>query len=267
MDIQKQIEYIQKQFEVETLSKDSIGMKDFKNITNKVLGEYLLGEAIEDQKNDLTKIFLVRDKDTQKICFYFSLRCGLLYRKTPRNNLIMGELEQELYQVLKEAKLNGNFDEIYEVLHNDGQDLDMLEELRYSVCKCADNQKCNDGSDSVNITYPAIELKEFVKNEDYTPIEDITFSFGALVFWGIIMPHVQTLSQLIGAKYLYLFSVGAPGSSLYHYYIRVLGFQENTYCVLKPEYDANCYTLIQEISELHTSLEIACVQNTTHLTD
>lgn len=43
------------------------------------IAEYLINEAWEDDKDRNTKVYLVRDKNTREIAYYFAINCRILY--------------------------------------------------------------------------------------------------------------------------------------------------------------------------------------------
>ena len=69
---------------------------------------YLQKNAWKDDCEHNTKVFLVRDKKTRQIAFYFSLNCGILYEEL--NQLNLKDNERKVFEnyVNKMKKNNKN---------------------------------------------------------------------------------------------------------------------------------------------------------------
>lgn len=73
------------------------------------------------------------------------------------------------------------------------------------------------------------------------------------MFWLVIIPEIQHIVEKIGCKYLYLFAADVSRSkkSLINYYVTDLKFTDDiNVMIIKPDYDKNCYSLVQEINDL-----------------
>lgn len=83
--ISKQKKYLSENLIVENLRMYGSNQEDIKQFlqakSGSVLAEYLYNDAWNDDINNNTKVFLVRDKKTRKIAYYYALNCGILYKE------------------------------------------------------------------------------------------------------------------------------------------------------------------------------------------
>ena len=82
MTIEEQKKYLFERLELESLcfsEQNRVNIEQFEQATsgNKI-AEYLINEAWEDDKDRNTKVYLVRDKNTREIAYYFAINCGIL---------------------------------------------------------------------------------------------------------------------------------------------------------------------------------------------
>ncbi len=108
------------------------------------------------------------------------------------------------------------------------------------------------------VTIPSVELANFAVNENYRRAQRATQKIGAYVFLKFILPIVKCASDIVGAKWLCIYAL--PAEKLIKYYAG-LGFQRLTkdqedfvYSHVKPEYDAHCIFMWQDIRRLTKSL-------------
>ncbi len=175
---------------------------------NNTLGLYFKNEAWDADLDGETRVYVVKDSKN-RIPLYFSLKCGLLFKK----------------------KNYGTIDST----------------LQVGTC------------------YSAIELQHFCKNENYIPeiepeLLQVPFGFG--IFWEVIVPEIFKITDKVGCKYLYLFAADNTENfsiqKLVHYYKNALKFyecQDDGINIIEPDYDENCYGLVQEISKLRINQE------------
>ena len=83
--ISKQKKYLSENLIVENLRMYGSNKEDIKEFlqakSGNILAEYLNNKAWNDDSNNNTKVFLVRDKRTRKIAYYYALNCGILYKE------------------------------------------------------------------------------------------------------------------------------------------------------------------------------------------
>lgn len=80
--ISKQKKYLSENLIVESLRMYGSNQEDVKGFlqakSGSVIAEYLNNKAWNDDINNDTRVFLVRDKKTRKITYYYALNCGIL---------------------------------------------------------------------------------------------------------------------------------------------------------------------------------------------
>ena len=100
----------------------------------------------------------------------------------------------------------------------------------------------NDAGDVFLI--PAVELTHFAVDERFKSFDD-SMKAGEFIFWNYILPIVYDISEKIGCKNLFVFSIDNP--KLVSYYKKYLGFKEITgtnekqfFEYAEPDYDEGC---------------------------
>ena len=100
-------------------------------------------------------------------------------------------------------------------------------------------------------TYTAIELANFAVNDKARIETNDVPKLGSYIFANFILPLVQHISSLVGAKYLYIYAL--PEVKLMSHY-ETMGFQRINakmekffYRHVKPLYDKGCIFMLQEI--------------------
>lgn len=231
--ISKQKKYLSENLIVESLRMYGSNQEDVKDFLQakkgNVIAEYLNNRAWNDDSNNDTRVFLVRDKKTRKIVYYYALNCGILYKDL--NTIKMSIVEQECVEKLVKAirqssseKLNSAEKEVayrllseaYALFDEKIEDSDRATLLityaqEQAEIKEEREEASNQVGDSefvknVQETYPAIDIKFLCKDANYKPGIEIGFKFGVYVFWEIIVPHILKISELVGCKYVYLFA-------------------------------------------------------------
>ena len=106
----------------------------------------------------------------------------------------------------------------------------------------------------------AIELRHLCKNEKYQLPDEVGIPLGFGLFWEKIVPILLDITKQIGCKYIYLFAAdrteefeASDVKKLVRYYKNELKFyecDEDDLIIVKPNYDENCYGLIQEVDKL-----------------
>lgn len=230
--IEEQKKYLSENLVVEKLRMYGSNQRDIKNFLQAVSGntisEYLNNKAWNDDVNNDTKVFLVRDKTTREIAYYYALSCGILYKELD-NTIKMSFRERECVGKLIEAirlqddkRLNdAERDTAWELLSDAYGLFDTMSDTNrasYLVAYAQEQAKIKEQKEealkqvdeenvkNVQETYPAIDIKFLCKNANYKPKISIDFKFGVYVFWEIIVPHILKISELVGCKYVYLFA-------------------------------------------------------------
>lgn len=103
--ISKQKKYLSENLIVESLRMYDSNQEDIKEFFQATRGntisEYLNTKAWDDDYNNDTRVFLIRDKKTRKIVYYYALNCGILYKDL--NTISMTYKEQECVERLIKA--------------------------------------------------------------------------------------------------------------------------------------------------------------------
>ncbi len=111
--ISKQKKYLSENLIVENLRMYGLNQEDIKEFlqakSGSVLAEYLNNKAWNDDSNNDTKVFLVRDKRARKIAYYYALNCGILYKelKTIKMLFVERECVEKLVKAIKQNNLDG----------------------------------------------------------------------------------------------------------------------------------------------------------------
>ena len=257
--ISKQKKYLSENLIVESLRMYDSNQEDIKEFLQATRGntisEYLNTKAWDDDYNNDTRVFLIRDKRTRKIVYYYALNCGILYKDL--NTISMTYKEQECVERLikamrqnsqqnlsspeKEATYSlladayGAFDTFEDcdrasLLISYAQEQASIKEERE---KAASQIGDSEFTRNVQETYPAIDIKFLCKAANYTPDIQLSFKFGVYVFWEIIVPHILKISELVGCKYVYLFAADNSESQNIH------NQMNETPVIYSKDYDMN----------------------------
>ena len=231
--IEKQKEYLKNNLEMEDLrftdaNKDDV--KNFKQATKgDIISDYLIDKAWKDDEEHNTKVFLVRDKNTKEIVFYFALNCGILFSDlniwsmTPEEKKPF-EKYVEAIQLLKKSDLtkdenekaneqySSSMGELWEVVEDPDrvstllslaeEKVQILEEKREVFSDTTEVEHVQ----QVQETFPAIDIKFLGRNGNYKSAIKLDFRLGVYVFWEMIVPHLLDISEKVGCKYIYLFA-------------------------------------------------------------
>lgn len=105
LSVEEQKKYLSKNLIVESLRKSDNNKEDIKQFSQSkgesAIVEYLKGEAWDKDASNDTKVFLVRDKNTREIAYYYALNCGILYKDL--DTTVMTSVEKECVERLIKA--------------------------------------------------------------------------------------------------------------------------------------------------------------------
>lgn len=308
LTINEQKKYLSENLIVEDLRIYETNKEDIKHFTQGTKGsriaEFLSEEAWDEDTNRNTKVFLIRDKSTRQIAFYYALNCGILYKEyNPLNlNPVEQEVVEKLIAAIRRTKqsslsnadkdaannlLSNALSDVYEKIEDSDRATNLIaiaeEQSLEKEEKEAAQKQTGDGEHTKQVqeTFPAIDIKFLCRNADYHVPIKLDFKLGVYVFWEIIVPHIMKISELIGCKYIYLFAADNSETkskderaiplwtpdydpyadeeedseekinTLVNYYINELKFRPvREYIILKPRFERECYTLVQEVSLL-----------------
>ena len=83
LSIEDQKKYLDNILEMEPLrlkEENLENISDFRQPSNgDVIADYLIKNAWKDDEDHNTKVFLIRDKKTKELVFYFAINCGILF--------------------------------------------------------------------------------------------------------------------------------------------------------------------------------------------
>lgn len=231
--IQEQKEYLKNTLKIEDLrltddNKEDI--KGFKQATKgDVISDYLIDKAWKDDEEHNTKVFLVRDKNTKEIAFYFAINCGILFSDLNIWSMTPEEKKPfdryvEAIQLLKKPNLtkeenekaneqySSSMGELWEVVEDPDrvstllslaeEKVQILEEKREVFSDTSEVEHVQ----QVQETFPAIDIKFLGRNGNYKLPIKLDFRLGVYVFWEMIVPHLLEIAEKVGCKYIYLFA-------------------------------------------------------------
>lgn len=241
-------------------------IKSFESKKNgNTLGDYLRNSAWPADSEGETRVYLVKDLEG-RIALFFSLKCGLLFTKNQYDAL--DDVKRPFVDMVVEAKRNHDDESLknyYTYGSEEYPDVDRLFEIADNrISKKDEGKELGDEKNTLKVAecFSAMELQHFCKNESFKPLESSKIPLGFGLFWEIIVPKILEITQSIGCKYLYLFAADRTENSdiqkLVRYYKSDLKFyecEEDNIIIVKPEYDKNCYGLVEEISKLADNRE------------
>ncbi len=233
LSINEQKNFLSDNLYIESLRARTANQDDIKNFVQATngnrLANYLTDEAWKDDSCRNTKVFLVRDKTTQQIAFYYALNCGILYTDFTLPNLSAQEqsLVERYVKALRLCQRNdlsseeqiaadNAYYDVYGEFFEISDDPDRASNLialadEKALAKEEKEEALRDRPEGDHIkqvkeTFPAIDIKFLCKNANYHPSIKLDFKLGIYVFWEIIVPHILKISELAGCKYIYLFA-------------------------------------------------------------
>ena len=272
---------------VELLTSDKTNKSILENFSankqGKGLEKYLKNSAWIEDISGATKVYLVKDRETGAIVFFFALQAGLLYKSIEEDDYILSEKEREIVNLCVEYRLDSSNeftpDDVFEWYADNQLDKEKLLKIieeKADIKLNAQQDRDLTGQD-VNImrvseTFPGIVLTHFCKNQNYTLSEKLLFPLGFYVFWEIVTESVLHIASLLGCRYLYLFAADSTEKQwstqsfmdylyddmdedreleklsyrLVEYYKNEMKFEEvQGMTILKPSYDFQCFSLVQ----------------------
>ncbi len=237
---------------------------------NNQLEAYITNEdkAWAEDSDGETRVYVVKD-ESGKIALFFSIKCGLLVGENPKYKLNLAE--REFVNIIFDAKKNNDQNALegyYEYgLGEFGERIDTLFELAEKRLDAKKEAKKTGQIENwrVEKCVSAIELRHFCKNENYSAPDNLGVPFGFGIFWEVIVPKLIDITKEVGCKYIYLFAADKSEEfgdsdikSLVNYYKNDFKFyecEEDDLIIIKPDYDENCFGLIQEVNMLRINRE------------
>ena len=233
LSIEEQKKYLFDNLELENLrfqDKNKDDIKSFSQATKgDVISNYLINKAWNDDEERNTKVFLIRDKKTKEIAFYFAINCGILFSDlniwsmTPEEKKPFDKYVEAM-QLLKKTDLSeeenekaneqysNSMGELWEVVEDPDRVSKLLSLAEEKVQILEEKREVFSGSSEaehvqqVQETFPAIDIKFLGRNGNYNPSIQLDFRLGVYVFWEMIVPHLLEIADKVGCKYIYLFA-------------------------------------------------------------
>lgn len=300
ISIQDQKNLLKEFLVIETLTSDNNNRDAVTSFCASKKGKglelYLKKYAWEEDMEGNTKVYLVKDKRTNVIVFFFALSAGLLYKELGNRDYELSELESDIVDVCVQYKLDPEneytVDDVFGWYEDENLDKEKLRRiiLEEAAIKLAAKDDINKTDEDLRIkrvaqTYPGIVLTHFCKNVNSQINQDLSFPLGFYVFWEIVVNKILEIARLIGCQYLYLFAADSsdisyntrslqgiiydldeeetsPTYELVEYYKNELKFEAvDKLAVLKPHYDFKCFSLYQPVDKLLYNRSAAWIQH------
>ena len=237
-------------------------INDFYNTRNNSLVDTLQGDAYDDDKNNRIAYYIVKTVD-DKILFFFSLKCGLLYDEFiegDRLKEIKSFYDTILRMSLDEAQPVENKKAIASILESVRSKKGIKKEdvarvLHLSVDSDEFSKIFGKNLKNVGRTFPGVELVHFCANDAHREEwdeYDLSQNMGTTIFWYFIVPKILEMLKIVGCEYVFLFAADlTPYEELIRYYSDQLKFEKvDEHCVAIPMYDFTCQFMSQKTCEL-----------------
>ena len=235
---------------------------DFYNTRNNSLVDTLQGGAYDDDENNRIAYYIVKTVD-DKILFFFSLKCGLLYDEFiegDRLKEIKSFYDTILRMSLDEAQPVENKKAIASILESVRSKKGIKKEdvarvLHLSVDSDEFSKIFGKNLKNVGRTFPGVELVHFCANDAHREEwdeYDLSQNMGTTIFWYFIVPKILEMLKIVGCEYVFLFAADlTPYEELIRYYSDQLKFEKaDDHCVAIPMYDFTCQFMSQKTCEL-----------------
>ena len=237
-------------------------INDFYNTRNNSLVDTLQGDAYDDDENNRIAYYIVKTVD-DKILFFFSLKCGLLYDEFiegDRLKEIKSFYDTILRMSLDEAQPVENKKAIASILESVRSKKGIKKEdvarvLHLSVDSDEFSKIFGKNLKNVGRTFTGVELVHFCANDAHREEwdeYDLPQNMGTTIFWYFIVPKILEMLKIVGCEYVFLFAADlTPYEELIRYYSDQLKFEKvDEHCVAIPMYDFTCQFMSQKTCEL-----------------
>lgn len=216
---------------------------------------------VDDDKNRVLASYVITN-NANDILLFFSIRCGELFEQIDLNKMKLGhnafvgihrlqnepgissEEQAEALQAIKDAIDAGlSYDEFR-----------FYAKKRYTYIGDISKEPSKEVS-RVSEVYSGVELKFFGANDNsknYWKSLGFPKRMGETLFWYFIVPKLESLREIVGCQYLYLFAADQEADGkLVTYYKTVLHIDAPLrLSANKPVFDYKSMFLYQEISKL-----------------
>lgn len=244
-------------------SENASLVNSFANAKNPVLEGIIRTRVSFDRDAEGTVAYYVVKSPKGELLLYFSLKCGELFEKLDQFKLDLAyNVRNAVYKLqnretfseeeCKNAEdfINQNLSDIKLILPEIDKYLEKKDDLHADV-----TNELNTEMQRVLKTYPAIEIEEFCANDNGREAWKslgIKRKLGECVFWHKIVDMLDSVQNIAGCQYVYLFAADASADGeLVNYYKERLKFEQSAVLgANKPKYDFQCYFLCQSIKDL-----------------
>lgn len=244
-------------------SENASLVNSFANTKNPVLESIIRTRLSFDRDAEGTVAYYVVKSPKGELLLYFSLKCGELFENLDQFKLDLAyNVRNAVYKLQNREKfseeecknaedfINQNLSDIKLILPEIDKYLEKKEDLSADVTK-----ELNTEMQRVLKTYPAIEIEEFCANDNGREAWKslgIKRKLGECVFWHKIVDMLDSVQNIAGCQYVYLFAADASADGeLVNYYKERLKFEQSAVLgANKPKYDFQCYFLCQSIKDL-----------------
>lgn len=244
-------------------SENASLVNSFANTKNPVLESIIRTRLSFDRDAEGTVAYYVVKSPKGELLLYFSLKCGELFEKLDQFKLDLAyNVRNAVYKLqnretfseeeCKNAEdfINQNLSDIKLILPEIDKYLEKKDDLHADV-----TNELNTEMQRVLKTYPAIEIEEFCANDNGREAWKslgIKRKLGECVFWHKIVDMLDSVQNIAGCQYVYLFAADASADGeLVNYYKERLKFEQSAVLgANKPKYDFQCYFLCQSIKDL-----------------
>ena len=144
ISIQEQKDYLKEQLYVESLTAKETNRESIQRFSapkkGKGLEKYLKNSAWKEDIEGSTKVYLVKDKQTDNIVFFFALNAGLLYKELGDREYELTDQESEIVDLCIEYKLDPNneytADNVFEWYEGENIDKEKLRRIMNYQLPC-----------------------------------------------------------------------------------------------------------------------------------
>lgn len=247
----------------DNLSENASLVNTFANVKNPTLEKIITSRIAFDRDVNGDVAYYVVKTQAGELLLYFSLKCGELFEQLDMHKLDLAwKIRTSIYMIQHrnafsedevsgaEAFINDNIEQIKLILPDIDKYVDKKDDLNADVLK-----ELNTEMQRVLKTYPAIEIQEFCVNDNGRKAWKglgIKRKLGECVFWHKIVDMLDSVQNIAGCQYVYLFAADASADgNLVNYYKERLKFEQSAVLgANKPKYDFQCYFLCQSIKDL-----------------
>lgn len=219
-------------------------------------------KTYEEDLADVLASYVIVTSNDEPLGF-FSLRCGELYKRVDLNKM---ELAHKAWNAMKRMRSTSLLsaaerEECINAIRDAFKaGITTPDEMQLFATKSANYERdkkmwSGHNIEQVSQVFPAVELNLFGVNELALPLwssYELPQRFGESIFWQVVVGQIETVCNVVGCQYVYLFAADKdPDGELVNYYTTRLHFKsELDLNANKPNFDFNCRFMYQEVATL-----------------